>query len=235
MVSTSKSGKDKGGSKAKGSAGGRDSSVKSTVSSAHTPTPRGSYVKREARPGQYVKVVEERNLYTGAMVRTQSGLMVSAGHGKQASSRKPKIVVLSASRPMTLFERMGGLLGEDIHSEMDIVTLVTKGLRSSSLETMESAMEMDVRLIAPESTLRRRISAKQPLSVDESERLVRLARVTSLAEDIFGERGTALEWLNTKSQFVPGSPPLSPLELAVTDSGARIVEGMILRTAHGIF
>jgi putative toxin-antitoxin system antitoxin component (TIGR02293 family) len=235
MVSTSKSGKDKGGSKAKGAAGGRAPSGKATSASALTPTPRGSYVKREARPGQFVNVTAERNVLTSGMVKTKSGLMVNIVHGKQTASGKPRIVVLSASKPMTLFERMGGLLGEDIHSEMDIVTLVTRGLRSSSLETMESTMEMDVRLIAPESTLRRRIHAKQPLTVDESERLVRLARVTSLAEDIFGERSTALEWLNTKSQFVPGSAPLSPLELAVTDSGARIVEGMILRTAHGIF
>ncbi|WP_190285839.1 antitoxin Xre-like helix-turn-helix domain-containing protein [Montanilutibacter psychrotolerans] len=143
--------------------------------------------------------------------------------------------VADAPPAHSVFGRMGQLLGEHIESEFDVVKLVNLGLPSSALESLSDAIDVDYKLIAPESTIRRRLNEKQHFTVDESERLMRMARVTSMAEELFGDRSTASAWLSARANYLPDVEPISPLELSATDSGTRLVEAMILRTAHGVF
>lgn len=130
--------------------------------------------------------------------------------------------------------RMGQLVGQKIESESDVLALVRKGLPARSVLGFPDKRVLDLKLIAPESTLRRRIENNQSLTVDESERVMRFARITSLAEGLFGSEARAKTWLSTPGRFVTGTDPLSPLELATTESGARIVESIILRVEHGM-
>jgi putative toxin-antitoxin system antitoxin component (TIGR02293 family) len=89
--------------------------------------------------------------------------------------------------------------------------------------------------VAPESTVRRRLSANARFTEAESERLIRLARVYAEAVELFGDEDCALQWLNRADTYIPGQPPVTPIRLAVKDSGARLIESHIRRTAHGIF
>ncbi len=130
--------------------------------------------------------------------------------------------------------RMGQLVGQKIESESDVLALVLKGLPARSVLGFPDKRVLDLKLIAPESTLRRRVENNQSLTVDESERVMRFARITSLAEGLFGSEARAKTWLSTPGRFVTGTDPLSPLELATTESGARIVESIILRVEHGM-
>jgi putative toxin-antitoxin system antitoxin component (TIGR02293 family) len=68
-------------------------------------------------------------------------------------------------------------------------------------------------------------------SVEESDRAVRLARITALAEEVFGSEEKAFRWLRKpKRRF--GSR--TPLEMLGTEAGARLVEEMLYQIDEGM-
>lgn len=130
--------------------------------------------------------------------------------------------------------RMGQMVGRKIESEADVLLAVRKGLSARAAVGFAEGRSVDLKLIAPDSTLRRRVENNQLLTVDESERMMRLARISSRAEGLFGDPARARAWLLTPKVLVAGEPPISPLALAATESGARIVESTLLRVEHGM-
>jgi putative toxin-antitoxin system antitoxin component (TIGR02293 family) len=135
----------------------------------------------------------------------------------------------------TTYARMGKLLGTAISSESDLVRIVNMGLPSAALDCLSESIQLDPALIGSESTVRRRKMEQQPFSVEESERLVRIARTTAMALELFGETQAASAWLSNRVDYLSDARPISPIALSATDAGARFVESMMLRTAHGIF
>jgi len=83
----------------------------------------------------------------------------------------------------------------------------------------------------PARTLARR-KRERRLSPEESDRLYRLGRIATLAEEVLGDRRKAADWLRAGNRALGGSAPLSRLD---TDLGAEEVEGILLRLAHGVF
>jgi putative toxin-antitoxin system antitoxin component (TIGR02293 family) len=71
---------------------------------------------------------------------------------------------------------------------------------------------------------------KEPLTVEESDRLVRLARTQALAEDVFADVVKANRWLCERLGILGGK---APLELAQTDAGARVVEQILAKIDWG--
>jgi len=141
-----------------------------------------------------------------------------------------------AQRPTSLYARIGQLVGEKVDSEMDLVVIVRAGLPATSVHALKEGLgHFDTELIAPETTLRRRLQDNKSLTVDESERMIRVARITALAEQLWGDRGTAHQWLNAPGKFVRDAAPISPVALAATDPGARLIETILLRIEHGLF
>jgi putative toxin-antitoxin system antitoxin component (TIGR02293 family) len=69
------------------------------------------------------------------------------------------------------------------------------------------------------------------LSADQSDRLVRVVRVVNEAIDTFANKEKALRWLRNPADVLDGQ---TPLELLYTDKGARTVETLLRRIAHGI-
>ncbi len=86
------------------------------------------------------------------------------------------------------------------------------------------------RFVIPERTQRHRKAKRQPLTIDESDRVVRLTRIQSMAEDVFGDADKANRWLREKLGILDGNPPL---ELAQTESGARVVEQILAKIDWG--
>jgi putative toxin-antitoxin system antitoxin component (TIGR02293 family) len=86
-------------------------------------------------------------------------------------------------------------------------------------------------LIVPKRTLARRLSEGEPLTVEETDKAVRLARVDRLAANVFGEPTKAHRWLRKPKKLLRGETPLAYL---ATEAGARIVEEMLHRIDHGI-
>lgn len=79
------------------------------------------------------------------------------------------------------------------------------------------------------ATLGRRKKSKH-LSTNESERIVRFARLFGQAFELFESEESAREWLKTPN---PGTAGETPLSYADTEFGAREVENLIGRIAYG--
>ncbi|WP_285405647.1 antitoxin Xre/MbcA/ParS toxin-binding domain-containing protein [Luteibacter sp. ME-Dv--P-043b] len=134
----------------------------------------------------------------------------------------------------TVHSRMARLLDLKLESDADAVRLVSQGISVHSYRRVADKLHFPANLVAPESTVRRRLSEGR-FSEVESERVVRVARVFAEAVELFGDEAMALTWFNTPADYLDGDPPVTPLELAASDNGARLIEARILRTAHGMF
>jgi putative toxin-antitoxin system antitoxin component (TIGR02293 family) len=86
-------------------------------------------------------------------------------------------------------------------------------------------------LVVPKRTLARRLSDGEPLTVEETDKAVRLARVDRLAAAVFGDVARAHRWLRKPKKALRGETPLAYL---ATEAGARVVEDMLHRIDHGI-
>jgi putative toxin-antitoxin system antitoxin component (TIGR02293 family) len=84
----------------------------------------------------------------------------------------------------------------------------------------------------PRRTLARRKSGGR-FAPDESERIVRFARVFGLATELFGgDRDAAVKWLSSPLKALGGRPALAYLG---SQAGAHGVEELIGRLEHGVF
>jgi putative toxin-antitoxin system antitoxin component (TIGR02293 family) len=141
------------------------------------------------------------------------------------------------SRPVIerVFHKLGGrqVLGTQISSEADLARVVHLGIRLGVLNHIERAgfskQEIE-QLIIPARTLRHRRAKRAPLTIEESDRVVRLTRIQALAEDVFGEVGKANRWLRERLGILHGK---CPLELARTEAGARLVEQVLAKIDWG--
>ena len=117
------------------------------------------------------------------------------------------------------------------------VAMVRSGLPFSMLDEVAVAAGVGrlalARLLGlPSTTLARRRNAGL-LAADESDRLVRVARLVALAHDLMrGDGDAARRWLGDPHELLEGE---SPLERASTEVGSREVEDLIGRLRHGIF
>jgi putative toxin-antitoxin system antitoxin component (TIGR02293 family) len=93
-----------------------------------------------------------------------------------------------------------------------------------------AALDAAAILSIPERTLARRKKEKR-LSAEESDRLVRLARIAALAESTLGSRAKASAWLAAGNTALGGRVPVSELD---TDLGAEEVEAVLTRLSHGV-
>ncbi len=137
---------------------------------------------------------------------------------------------------LNLLDVIGGpaVVGENVTAGMDLVRLVRHGLPVETAQFILNSgrltlAELD-RIVLPRKTLanRRKLGTLTP---EQSDRLVRVARVLAAAEETFGSLEKAGAWLRRPAGPLVGE---CPLELLDTDEGARAVETLLGRIAHGI-
>jgi putative toxin-antitoxin system antitoxin component (TIGR02293 family) len=87
-------------------------------------------------------------------------------------------------------------------------------------------------LVVPKRTLARRRAANERLTVEETDKTLRLARIAVQAERVFGAPEKAHRWLRKAKRELQGETPLAYL---ASEAGARVVEEMLFRIEHGIF
>lgn len=96
--------------------------------------------------------------------------------------------------------------------------------------TLSSAAAAELVQISPRTLARRRDEGR--LQPDESDRLVRAARVYAHAIALFdGDRTAAGQWLFAPQAALGNA---TPIEYASTEVGAREVERLITQIEHGI-
>jgi putative toxin-antitoxin system antitoxin component (TIGR02293 family) len=136
----------------------------------------------------------------------------------------------------TTLDIVGGaaIVGVRVTEVMDMVRLVRRGLPVGAVEFMLDTgrltlTELD-QIVMPRKTLanRRKLGTLTP---EQSDRLVRVARVLAATEETFGNRDKADRWLRRPTTALAGERPLDLLD---TDEGARVVETLLGHIAHGI-
>jgi len=136
-------------------------------------------------------------------------------------------------------EVLGGkkVLGRAVKSLTDLAELVREGLPAGSVIALAEKLDLgnaalSRKLGIPQRTMTRRLSQHSRLSVAESDRTVRLARVYATAVEMIGNKEKAVEWLRTPNRALAGERPLDQLD---TDLGAREVEDVLGRIAYGVY
>jgi putative toxin-antitoxin system antitoxin component (TIGR02293 family) len=133
---------------------------------------------------------------------------------------------------------LGGakVLKKDVHSEFDLAAVAMAGLAAEAArQIVENGLlqpEELYQLVIPRRTFDRRLEEDQPLTVVESDRLLRAARVVVRAVEALGSADKAATWLRTANRALRGVEPLTLLE---TDIGARMVERALGRIEHGVY
>lgn len=120
-------------------------------------------------------------------------------------------------------------------SDLELATLTEKGLPLATIDRLKrrglTFTEISDVVISPR-TLKHRKSRKEPLSNVETERVVRVARIVELAEQVFGSREKALLWLRSSDDRLNNR---APMQMLVNEPGGRLVENMLWQIDEGVY
>jgi putative toxin-antitoxin system antitoxin component (TIGR02293 family) len=139
--------------------------------------------------------------------------------------------------PEALYRRIERKLGlsSPIRSDWDLARLVRERMPIETAESLTNhgLSEAEVySFILPRRTLAHRRNRSEDLTMEESDKAVRIARITSLADEVFGDDEKAGRWLRKPKQRFDNR---CPLEMLRTEAGARIVEEMLQQLDYGFF
>ncbi len=94
-----------------------------------------------------------------------------------------------------------------------------------------SADEID-ELVIPKRTLARRRAAREKLTIEETDKAFRLARIAIEADRVFDNPEKSSRWLRKPNAALGGHTPLSLLK---SETGARAVDDLLGQIDHGMF
>ncbi len=139
--------------------------------------------------------------------------------------------------PYKIAETMGGyeVFSHPINSDLQFFAEISRGLPVDALEQLVdhhllSRAEAAHLVISPRTLARRK--KKQRLSLQESDRLARVARIITYAGEVLGEQEKAHTWLRRPNRALENRLPLDLLE---TETGARVVETILGRMGQGVY
>lgn len=129
-----------------------------------------------------------------------------------------------------------GLLGLGTTTALALVRQVSRGLPYATLTHVRRTTGLTSRQLADAINIRMRTAARRKergrLEPDESDRLLRFARVFAATVHLFGgDVPAARHWFSKPRPVFGGQ---SALALAATDAGTREVEALIWRLEHGV-
>jgi putative toxin-antitoxin system antitoxin component (TIGR02293 family) len=117
-----------------------------------------------------------------------------------------------------------------------IHNLIAHGkIRSKALVLLRERLDIDRRELAAvlamgERTLIRREDSGKALDTAEADRVYRVARIFKLATQMIGDEDKARRWIRGR---IPALGGKVPLELLITEAGARQVEGVLYSIGYG--
>ena len=127
-------------------------------------------------------------------------------------------------------------LKADIRSESDLEGVIVRGLPADSVRSLAKYTMTSLSLLQDvthidKTTFRRRERKKARLRPDESDRVVRVARIAALAAEALGEKD-GKRWLHEPNYALANR---IPIEMLQTEVGTRQVEDVLLRIQHGVY
>jgi len=138
-----------------------------------------------------------------------------------------------AAEPKPSYETV---VGQRFQNPSEMIATLKEGLPISAFEAVKEALGIseqalsEVTRIATRTLTRRKREGR--LHTDESERLLRIGLLFDRAVEVLGTREAAQQWFVTPLQALGGA---APLDYADTEPGAREVEDLLGRIAHGVF
>jgi len=150
--------------------------------------------------------------------------------------KKYKHEDFQAEEPAAIYGEKPGAKAGHAMGPGETVECVRAGLPMVEFEALQEllglgAEELAGHLAISRSTLVRRRKARR-LDAQESDRLLRYARLYARAENVLGEAEAARGWLKQPARALGYE---SPLHFAETEVGAREVEKLLGRIEHGVF
>ena len=120
-------------------------------------------------------------------------------------------------------------------SELDLVKITEHGLPTRSIDVLreEGLTFSEVHsVVLPARTLKHRQHKQQPLSLEESDRALRVAKILTVADRVFDNHDKALRWLRRANPRLDGR---TPLELLKSEVGGDLVYQMLIQIDEGMF
>ncbi len=87
-------------------------------------------------------------------------------------------------------------------------------------------------LVIPKRTLARRKAKHEKLTPEETDKALRLARISAEADRVFGDSGKSSRWLRKPNFALSGQ---TPIDLLRSETGALAVSELLGQIDHGIF
>ena len=118
-----------------------------------------------------------------------------------------------------------------------LVDAIRAGLPARTFGQVADALNLSKAVLAKKlgiatRTINRKTGAKRTLSPEESEKILRVARIRNLANDLFTTDAAISEWLAKPASALHDA---APIDLLDTEVGAREVEGFIRGVLYGNF
>ena len=129
-----------------------------------------------------------------------------------------------------------GTEDRDACNPAGLIALVRAGLPVSELDALQNILDVPIEKLAPKlgiskATLHRRKAAGR-LEADESDRVVRFARLMGKAVEVFENEEAARAWMSSPQVGLGGE---TPLDYATTELGAREVQNLLGRIDHSVY
>jgi len=159
--------------------------------------------------------------------------------GKKVRGEKSGKVALVGVVDYYIHEQTGSPpypLKDSPFTPAQIIEVIQRGLPVHELNLLQASLDVPIERLAPKlgisrATLHRRIAAGR-LGPEESDRLVRFARLMGKAVEVFETQENARRWLNSPQVGLGGKVPL---DYAETEIGAREVEDLLGRIEYGVY
>jgi putative toxin-antitoxin system antitoxin component (TIGR02293 family) len=145
-------------------------------------------------------------------------------------------------RSGTVRARVAGMKGPlfeafvlDVTTTTKKINLIRGGVVARVVNDMVEYLDVPKNVIfrllhTPESTAHKLIKDNRTLDSAASERVVRVADITRMAEETFGGREPATKWLKSRNRALAGVTPLSMLD---TEPGAGEVRRVLSSINYG--
>lgn len=129
------------------------------------------------------------------------------------------------------------LLGLRSFDTAALMKRLEEGVSFAAFERLKHRLKVSSKELADAALITQRTLARRKkagrMQPDESDRLVRLARVFSRAIELFeGDSDSAQEWMMRRNRALGG---VSPFKMVRNEVGSREVEMLIGRIEHGVF
>lgn len=122
--------------------------------------------------------------------------------------------------------------GRSIDRNLETGSFRVSAGKIDSLSKLGFSNDEVYKIVAPRRTLARRKQNNETLTLAESDRVLRLERISTMADRVFADHEKAQRWLRKESRALDGA---RPIDLLQSETGAHIVEQELHRIDYGMF